>query len=115
MPEPDLLDFIWCCDLAAGLPGLSVDRLADFVGALEALKLHAFTLAARNSGSGQAPVPDASEPLTVDEVARRIGMSTQWIYREARAGRLPFMRRIGRRFVGDPVGLERWLTRRPCR
>jgi excisionase family DNA binding protein len=39
-------------------------------------------------------------------------MSRDWLYREARAGRLPFARRLGRRVVFDEAGLDRWLARR---
>jgi len=40
------------------------------------------------------------------------GMSRGWLYREARAGRLPFARRLGRRLAFDEAGLQRWLDRR---
>lgn len=50
--------------------------------------------------------------LDVGEVARRTGMSRDWVYREARAGRLPFARKHGRRIVFDEAGLQRWLERR---
>jgi excisionase family DNA binding protein len=39
-------------------------------------------------------------------------MSKDYIYREARAGRLPFARKHGRRLVFDEAGLQRWLERR---
>jgi predicted DNA-binding transcriptional regulator AlpA len=44
-----------------------------------------------------------------------MGMSVPWLYREARAGRLPFARRIGRRLVFDRAECTRWLARRPPR
>src|SRR5262245_55171087 len=55
------------------------------------------------------------DALTVKDVARRTGMSVAWLYRAARAGRLPFARRIGRRLVFDEPGMQRWRERRPAR
>jgi predicted DNA-binding transcriptional regulator AlpA len=112
---PDVLDFVQAVDLAAGLDGLSPDRLATFVGALESLKLQAFMLAARNQGSTEPPAPRPSTALDVQDVMRATGMSRAWLYREARTGRLPFARRIGRRLVFDAAGLEKWLARRSPR
>jgi excisionase family DNA binding protein len=109
----DLLDFVHSVDLAAGLDGLSPDRLADFVGVLEGLKLRAFTLAAANHGSTHAPAPDATVALDIEAVMARTGMSKGWLYREARAGRLPFAKRHGRAVRFDAAGLDRWLARRP--
>lgn len=60
-------------------------------------------------------VPTAMVPtamLPVAEVVKRSGMSKGWLYREARANRLPFARRIGRRIVFDERGLQRWLDSR---
>jgi predicted DNA-binding transcriptional regulator AlpA len=101
-------------NLAAELRALA-DRVADLdparvVGELEALKFSVWT-------SVTAPAPatataDMSAALGVDAVAARTGMSTQWLYRQARAGRLPFARRIGRRLVFDEAGLRRWLEQR---
>jgi excisionase family DNA binding protein len=67
------------------------------------------------TASGEAPDEPATRLLTVDEVAARTGMSREWFYREARAGRLPFARRLGRRVAFDEVGLQRWLDRRRAR
>jgi predicted DNA-binding transcriptional regulator AlpA len=102
-------------DLAAQLRDLA-DRVADLeparvVGELEALKFSVWTTAAAPApnGAGAYPISDA---LDVDAVAARSGMSKSWLYRQARAGHLPFARRIGRRIVFDEAGLRRWMDRR---
>ena len=64
------------------------------------------------TASAEPPETLATRMLAVTETAARTGMSRGWLYREARAGRLPFARRIGRRSVFDEAGLNRWLTRR---
>jgi predicted DNA-binding transcriptional regulator AlpA len=99
-------------DLAAQLRQLA-DRLAELepaqvVGELEALRVVAFQEAIRPP----APRPAPSNGLAVAAVMQRTGMSKDWLYREARAGRLPFARRLGRRVVFDEAGLARWLERR---
>jgi excisionase family DNA binding protein len=80
----------------------------EVIGTLEKLKFEVW------SGATAAPIvpPAPSVALTVDEVMQRTGMSKPWLYREARAGRLPFARRLGRRLVFDEAGLTRWLERR---
>lgn len=99
-------------DLARQLHALA-DRLdtlqpGQVIGELERLKFTLWT------GATAAPVaqPAPSTALDIAEVAKRTGMSRPWLYREARAGRLPFARRIGRRLSFDEVGLARWLARR---
>jgi excisionase family DNA binding protein len=86
-------------------------RPGEVIGTLEKLKFEVWTGA--NSAPTAPPAP--STALTVDEVAARTGMSKPWIYREARAGRLPFARKLGRRFTFDETGLVHWLERRRAR
>jgi excisionase family DNA binding protein len=65
--------------------------------------------------SAQRRRPDGddggSRLLEADDVARYLGMRTDWVYREVRAGRLPHIR-LGRavRFRRDSI--EAWLTAR---
>jgi excisionase family DNA binding protein len=61
-----------------------------------------------------APEAHPTRMLKIEEVAARTGMSRGWLYREARAGHLPFARHIGRRWTFDEVGVARWLARRPA-
>lgn len=100
-------------DLSAQLRALAdrVDGLdpAQVVGELEALKFAVWTTAI----APPAPPPSApSRGLDVAAVMKRTGMSKDCLYREAREGRLPFARRLGRRVVFDEAGLARWLDRR---
>jgi excisionase family DNA binding protein len=101
-------------DLADRLRDLAdrVDVLepGQVLGELERIRFVVWTTA--------APPPAAASPaptraLDVEAVAERTGMSRGWLYREARAGRLPFARRLGRRLMFDAGQLERWLARRP--
>lgn len=62
--------------------------------------------------------PSSSGPadprlLTPEEVAERLRVEKQWVYR--RAKKWPFTRRLGRRLVIDAAGLEKWLARQSPR
>jgi predicted DNA-binding transcriptional regulator AlpA len=72
--------------------------------AIENLVIEVLRVASQNQISSRA--------LTIDQVVERTSMSRQWIYRKSRAKQLPFCKRIGRRFVYDCAGLERWLKQR---
>ena len=75
-------------------------------------------VAPRPAGAGmpaaaaQAAVGAIASPklLTVEEVAARLNVGTQWVYR--RASRWSFHRRMGRALRFDEAGFERWLARR---
>ena len=60
-------------------------------------------------------VPDGAEPgtrlLEAEEVARYLGMRTDWVYREVRAGRLPHIR-LGRAVRFRRESIEAWLESR---
>jgi predicted DNA-binding transcriptional regulator AlpA len=106
-------------DLAAELhrlaDAIAVEQfdVAEIVGKLEALRFRLWT-SATNHEPAVSPV-GSSRGLAVAAVVDRTGMSKDWLYREARAGRLPFARRLGRRVVFDETGLVRWLDRRAGR
>ncbi len=93
--------------LAARCEGLEPDAL---VGELEALKFAVWMQAAAPRPT--PPTTGPSRALNVADVVQRTGMSRDWLYREARAGRLPFARRLGRRLTFDEAGLTRWLDKR---
>lgn len=85
---------------------------ADLAGELERLRFVVWQTAA-------APAPIAADPssdaLNVDQVAGRLGVSRQWVYRASRPGGSlhACARRVGRRVTYDPVAVTRWLARRP--
>jgi predicted DNA-binding transcriptional regulator AlpA len=102
--------------LLAALADVPADELPEAIGALESAKARAWARLTTQAAPGMEPRGSGDgAALDVDEVAHRTGMSVQWLYRQARAGHLPFARRIGRRLVFDPAGLARWLARRPPR
>jgi predicted DNA-binding transcriptional regulator AlpA len=93
------------------LAAVPAAEVALVLGEIEILK--ATLLARLMMPAPAAAIADpSSAALDVTEVVRRTGMSRGWLYREARAGRLPFARRLGRRLVFDEAGLRRWLDRR---
>jgi excisionase family DNA binding protein len=52
----------------------------------------------------------ATQLITAEEAAERLGVPEKAVYREARAGRLPGTVRIGRRRLRfDPVALEQFI------
>lgn len=64
-------------------------------------------------------LPDARQQATsavprlleADDVARYLGMRTDWVYREVRAGRLPHIR-LGRAVRFRRESIEAWLEAR---
>jgi excisionase family DNA binding protein len=82
---------------------LPVDALPRLLGDLEEIRA---TAMARLT----APVPAASqldELLDVDEAARRLGTSKDYLYRNH--ARLPFTRRIGRSLRFSALGIEKYI------
>lgn len=65
-------------------------------------------LASTLSGRIEARDPDETpdENLTIDEAARRLGISKDFLYRHD----LPFKVRIGRRVLFSARGLSKWLN-----
>ena len=63
---------------------------------------------------GQVPTgPGEERLLTVEEAARTLGVSEDWLYR--RAPRLPFTVRLGRVLRFSAEGLERYIRQRQGR
>jgi predicted DNA-binding transcriptional regulator AlpA len=85
-------------------------ELPGLIGDLEAAKAAAWArlTAPTTDHAPDAPTPEARN-LDATEAARRLGMSRDWLYRNA--PRLPFTVRIGRRVVFDSLALERWNRR----
>lgn len=83
--------------------------LAEVLGELEVVRIRIWRQA---TAPVSAPPTTPTRAVPLPEVVARIGMSRDWIYRQARAGRLPFARRHGRRVTFDEAGLTRWLERR---
>jgi predicted DNA-binding transcriptional regulator AlpA len=98
-------------DLATVLHALAdqVEQLdvAEVVGRLETIRFAIWASAANHAPV--APPVGSSRALDVAAVSELTGMSKDWLYRQARAGQLPFARRLGRRVVFDEAGLKRYL------
>lgn len=62
--------------------------------------------------TGELAESDAARSLSASEAARRLGVSPDYLYKQAKARRLPFAVRIGRRVVFDARGLDRWRRQR---
>ena len=56
----------------------------------------------------RASPPSPSRLLEADDVADILGMTTDWIYREVRAGRLPHIR-LGRYVRFRQESIDAWL------
>jgi excisionase family DNA binding protein len=67
-------------------------------------------LLARALASGGLSARDADELLTVNVAAKRLGLSTPWLYRHA--SRLPFTVRVGRQVRFSARRLEGYIEAR---
>lgn len=96
-------------DLAAMVREAQIEDLPALLGRLveaEAIARLRLSIAAVPASTNGYGAPEADENLAVTEAARQLGVSTRWLYREAR--RLPFAVKIGRRLLFSRRGLERW-------
>lgn len=53
----------------------------------------------------------AMETLTLSRMARRLGVTAQWLREEAEAGRLPCVK-AGKRYIFEPQAVQSELARR---
>ena len=81
---------------------LPVGELPRLLGQIEKIRV---TAMARLTGSAPAPQPD--ELLDVDEAARRLRLSKDYLYRHH--ARLPFTRRIGKRLLFSSIEIEKYI------
>jgi excisionase family DNA binding protein len=88
--------------LARSLPREELPRLLGDLAEISA------TASARLSSSVVESRPD--ELLDVEETARRMGVSKDYLYRHQ--GKFPFARRIGRKLLFSSSGLDKFLARR---
>ncbi len=91
----------------AVVEGCGADELPVILGRLAELQARAMR---RLTVSAPAPVRAVDENVSVEEGARRLGVSDRWIYKHA--DRLPFVRRIGRRVLCSSRALAEWNDRR---
>jgi excisionase family DNA binding protein len=89
-------------DMAKSLPREDLPRLLGDLAEISA------TANARLTSSVVEARSD--EMLDVEEAARRMGVSKDYLYRHQK--KFPFARRIGRKLLFSSVGLEKFLARR---
>jgi hypothetical protein len=82
---------------------LPVAELPALLGQIEEIRV---TALARLTAPG--PAPQSDELLDVDEAARKLGMSKDYLYRNHAA--LPFTRRMGKRLLFSSVGIEKYIN-----
>lgn len=85
---------------------LPVEQLPRLLGELEECRC---TAMARMT----VPAPVQAQPdelLDVEEAARRLGLSKDYLYRHS--GDFPFTRRIGRELLFSRIGTERHIAQR---
>src|SRR5262249_337778 len=99
--------------LLAALAEVPADQLPEAIGALEAAKARAWARLTTPQDREPHVSSDNGALLDIERAACLIGKSTSWLYREGRAGRIPFARRIGHGLRFDPAGLTRWVNRQP--
>ena len=93
------------------LAGCAPDQLATLIATLSA-RLAAEAARRLVDLSPRNRQPDGhDENLSIDEAARRLGVSKDFLYRT----KLPFKVRIGRRVLFSARGLERWNQARQGR
>jgi hypothetical protein len=85
------------------------EDLPRLIGDLEAAKAAAFARLTSPATSARPTSP--ADNVSVDEAAKRLGVSAAYVYKNAAT--LPFVVRIGRRVVCDSAALERWARQRP--
>ncbi len=90
----------------------ALPEVADLIGRLVSIEERA-RLRLRQAADPGAVLTAPDDNLSAADAARRLGMSRDWLYRNAR--RLPFAGRIGRRVVFSARGLERWNQQRLVR
>lgn len=69
------------------------------------------TISQEPDGRGRDDRVGQSRLLEADDVARYIGMTSDWVYREVRAGRMPHIR-LGRYVRFRRESIDAWLAAR---
>ncbi len=91
------------------IAGCASDRLPALIAALSA-RLSTATARLLDPLETKPSGNTADENLSVEEAARRLGVSRNYLYRHFK--RLPFGVRIGRRVLFSARGLDRWNRKR---
>lgn len=96
--------------LPSKAPGGEVPAAERLRAALQAAADALVELLTEGESGTPKPAAVADRLLAVAEVAKRTGLSADYIYRHGK--RWPFARRIGRAVRFSEAGLEHWLANR---
>ena len=81
------------------------DQLPQLLGELETIRATALMKMSAPSPS----LPQRDKLLTIESAADRIGVSTDYLYRNSKT--LPFTRRVGRKLLFSSVGIDAYINR----
>jgi hypothetical protein len=83
-------------------------RLAALLASISVAQFqHASAQADAKSTAGSSPGADADRILDADAIARELGQSRRWVFRNAR--KIPCIRRISRKSLAAPAAqVRRW-------
>jgi len=84
---------------------LSPDELPELLGELEVIRVTAMLRL-----SAPPPVPQHDEMLDVKVAAKRLGMSTDWLYDNH--SKLPFTRHTGRVLRFSSLGIDEYIRKK---
>lgn len=84
---------------------LPVEQLARLIADLEEIRVIALARL-----TTPAPISKADELVGIEEAARRLNMSTAYLYRHH--SQLPFARHIGRRLLFSSTGIDCFIAAR---
>ena len=82
------------------------DDLPQFLGELETIRATALLRL-----SAPVPVPRHDELIDVAAAAKRLGMSTDWLY--GHHSKLPFTRQNGRKLLFSSLGIDEYIRKKP--
>lgn len=93
---------------------VSLEAIPPLLCQLSALQSTLAARLARPPSNGQGEPPGEDQLLTVEEAARKLGVSKDWLYRHSR--KLPFSVRLGHRQLRFTArGIERYIRQRQGR
>jgi excisionase family DNA binding protein len=93
-------------ELLIAAKNLRADEVPGFLGELEAVKITAMVCL-----MAPAPAPPADELVKIDEAARRLGVSVDYLY-NWRKLKLPFAKKMGRALRFSTAGMDAWIKQK---
>ena len=87
-----------------GVREMTAEQVPELLGELEVVRATAMMRL-----TAPAPVPQCGELLNIQAAAKRMGVSTDYLYRHAEE--FPFTRRIGRKLLFHSGGINQYNNR----